>query len=487
MKKTKCVVLFTISLFSFIPGLKAQVVDYEKDFNAFKNQQEKEFNEFKSKADAEFATFLKEAWKKFDPSEPVPRPERPEPVKPEVYVKEEIKTPSVEIKPAGLTLPPIQSKVAPVLVKIPVVAVPFGKVIDRIAIPFYGNEYEIAANAASDISLTSITEKDVAAAWTKLCQADYEQMLADCLRLRDEKHLNDWAYVMLTKQIGDQLYGEQRPNETAFLQMFLLSKSGYKVRLAKIADKLTLMISSGSMIYEAPYITIDNTKYFVYQPVKQAGAVGVYTYKQDFADAHNAVCLNIDKLPLFNKSEYKDQHIAESYPLKIESSVNKNLMNFYKDYPQCDVAVYAKVPMSEELKLSIFPALQSEVKGKTPKEAAGILLDFVQTAFQYKTDREQFGYEKPFFVDEVFYYPYCDCEDRAILYTYLVKNLLGLDAVLLDYPNHIASAVYLGDTAEGDYITLENKKYIICDPTFIGAPVGKSMDRFLNQTPVVIR
>ena len=41
----------------------------------------------------------------------------------------------------------------------------------------------------------------------------------------------------------------------------------------------------------------------------------------------------------------------------------------------------------------------------------------------------------------LFYYPYCDCEDRSVLYSYLVRNLLKLDVVLLDYPNHIATAV----------------------------------------------
>ena len=65
----------------------------------------------------------------------------------------------------------------------------------------------------------------------------------------------------------------------------------------------------------------------------------------------------------------------------------------------------------------------------------------MQTAFDYKTDGDQFGYEKPFFVDELFYYPYSDCEDRAVLYSYLVRTLMGLDVVLLEYPNHMATAV----------------------------------------------
>ena len=131
--------------------------------------------------------------------------------------------------------------------------------------------------------------------------------------------------------------------------------------------------------------------------------------------------------------------------------------------------------------------MQAAIKGKSEKDAANILIDFVQNSFQYQTDGEQFGYEKPFFMDENFYYPACDCEDRAILFSNLVKDLLGLDAVLLDYPNHIASAVRFNEDISGDYILLDGKKYLICDPTYIGAPIGMCMDRFKSVPPEIIR
>lgn len=83
--------------------------------------------------------------------------------------------------------------------------------------------------------------------------------------------------------------------------------------------------------------------------------------------------------------------------------------------------------------------------GKSKSEAANTLIDFVQTAFEYKTDEEQFGYERPLFADETLYYPYSDCEDRAIFYSILVRDLLGLDVVLLHYPNHLATAVSFGE------------------------------------------
>ena len=75
----------------------------------------------------------------------------------------------------------------------------------------------------------------------------------------------------------------------------------------------------------------------------------------------------------------------------------------------------------------------------------------------------------------------------SILFSNLVKDLLGLDAVLLDYPNHIASAVRFNEDISGDYILLDGKKYLICDPTYIGAPIGMCMDRFKSVPPEIIR
>ena len=135
----------------------------------------------------------------------------------------------------------------------------------------------------------------------------------------------------------------------------------------------------------------------------------------------------------------------------------------------------------------LLSALAPIVEGKSETEAANLLINFVQTGFKYATDQEQFGYEKPFFVEELFYYPYCDCEDRSVLYSYLVRNLLKLDVVLLDYPNHIATAVCFNENVSGDFVTVEGKKYIVCDPTYIGASIGKAMPQFKRVAAKVLK
>ena len=139
------------------------------------------------------------------------------------------------------------------------------------------------------------------------------------------------------------------------------------------------------------------------------------------------------------------------------------------------------------MKECLYPVLRKAIEGKSQSEAANILINFVQTGFAYATDQDQFGYERPLFPDETFYYPFCDCEDRAILYSCLVRELLGLDAVLLNYPSHLATAVRFADNVSGDYLTIESEKYVICDPTYIGASIGMCMPDLKMVTPKVER
>jgi hypothetical protein len=96
------------------------------------------------------------------------------------------------------------------------------------------------------------------------------------------------------------------------------------------------------------------------------------------------------------------------------------------------------------------------------------------------------GHDRAFFAQETLYYPYCDCEDRAILFSRLVRDLVGLDVVLLYYPGHLAAAVGFNNDERGDYLTYKNRKYVVCDPTYINAGVGRTMPGMNNQEAQVI-
>jgi hypothetical protein len=142
--------------------------------------------------------------------------------------------------------------------------------------------------------------------------------------------------------------------------------------------------------------------------------------------------------------------------------------------------------MSERIKKQLYPSLQKTIQGKSQYEAANVLLNFVQTAFVYEYDDKVWGGDGAFFAEESLYYPYCDCEDRSILFSRLVRDLLGLKVLLVYYPGHLATAVCFTDNVTGDYISLNNQKYVVCDPTYIGAPVGATMPDMDNGKAKVI-
>ena len=180
---------------------------------------------------------------------------------------------------------------------------------------------------------------------------------------------------------------------------------------------------------------------------------------------------------------------AQQYPeVQVTVDISKGLMEFMKDYPRCnDWNAYALASLSEQAKASLYPALRQNIKGKNKVEAVNILLNFVQTAFDYKTDEQQFGKERPLFGDETLYYPFCDCEDRSILFSILVRELLGLDVILLNYPEHLATAVRFDNDVQGDYVMLESKRYVVCDPTYIGSHVGEAMPCYKNTKATIIK
>ena len=97
-----------------------------------------------------------------------------------------------------------------------------------------------------------------------------------------------------------------------------------------------------------------------------------------------------------------------------------------------------------------------------------------ESIFKYEYDDNVWGHDRAFFGEESLFYPFCDCEDRSILLSHLVRDLVGLDVVLVYYPGHLAMAVDFKEDVDGEYYMYDNRKFVVCDPTYIGASVGQA-------------
>lgn len=334
-------------------------------------------------------------------------------------------------------------------------------------------------------SLNGLNENAIADAYEALCNSDYKPLLADCAQIRKDLRLNDWGVFTLVRQVADTYCGTA--NESIVMQQFLLNEMGYKARMARKAteDKMMLFVATDCSIYAHPYITLNGQNYYNLSGNNEQ--CQFYMCQKDSPKAKNSVGMQLKEAPLFPGTVVSSTHQAKGSAARVTVDVPKALMDFYKDYPQCDYSVYFNAPVNAAMENRILSSLAPLVQGRNEADAANILINFVQTAFQYQTDGQQFGYEKPFFVEELFYYPYSDCEDRAMLFSYLVRKLLGLDVVLLDYPEHIATAVRFNGNVSGDYLMVNGRKYIVCDPTYIGASIGMPMPRYKTVSAKVLK
>ena len=479
-----------------------------QDYEQFKQQAFQEYDSFRRKANEDYAKYMEESWKLFESHPAVQPPTKPKPLVPLVDDKEPSPAPTPEPTPKPepnsntrpvvepVRLPdPIQAPelTRPELTQKPERPKPVEPIIPS-AVPMtaaqnvllYGSTFAFHLDNELTIALKDVTEKSVAKMWKQLSDPSFDYLIAECLQQRDARNLCDWAYLKLTQSVAEKQFGKGS-NEAVVMQMYLLTQSGYNMRIGRDeANHLALLIGSREQIYRYMYYEMDGEKFYIID--KSFSKKPMYIYDHAFPK-ETSLSLAMTQPDLKVKKTEERTITSKRYPdVSITVQTNSNLIAFYDDYPQSSLWNYYSVAsMSEVLKETLYPALRKAIEGKTELEAANILLNFVQTGLEYATDEEQFGYERPLFPDEAFYYPYCDCEDRSILFSCLVRELLGLEVVLLNYPVHVATAVRFNEDVKGDYLLIDGKSYIICDPTYINASVGNCAPKFKPIAPSVVK
>lgn len=347
---------------------------------------------------------------------------------------------------------------------------------------FAGVTYYIDNKLKNAIRLTSVNENSIADAYEKLLRSDHARILADLRQLRDSDLGNDWALYSLIRQIAEKYVGK---NESVVMRQFLLNKLGFKTRMGRkpSGNELVLLFAPDCNLYACIYVDIDGVSYY---DADNRNGDAFYICEQGAPGASRLIGMDIKSLPRLGGRKVASTR-KDEYSTGVTVDVSAPLMEFYNSMPQCDYKVYANAAVDPELEAQLLPQLRKAIAGKSETEAADLLLSFVQNAFAYQTDPQQFGYEKPFFVEEMFYYPADDCEDRSILYRYLVRKLLGLDVVLLEYPNHVATAVRFSSLVKGDNVMVGGQEYIVCDPTYMGASIGMAMPQFKNTAAKLVK
>ena len=354
----------------------------------------------------------------------------------------------------------------------------------------FGTKYQVRLSDACRFKLKGVTENDVADAIESMSDIKYDNLLFDCLKIRKENKLSDWAYFQTLETLTNDFCGKGT-NEATLLMGYILSQSGYKVRLGRDNNKLVLLTASQHTIYNKVAYRFDGETFYLLD-----GSVETLSICRASLPNETSVSLMIRAAQKFDMDQSDVRTIkSRDYPdFKVTIHTNKNLLKFYDTYlPSCmndelmtRWAMYANTPLSDDVKAELYPQLRSKLQGLSKLEGMRRLLNLIQTGLVYEYDENIWGVDRAFFAEETLYYPYCDCEDRSILLSRLVRDILGLKAILIYYPGHLAMAVHFPEEVNGDYILLEGEKYIVCDPTYIAATVGRTMPGMNNNEARVI-
>ena len=463
------------------------------DFDEFGEKVDKEFESFRNQINKQYEDFMRQHWSPTEISKPLPPPVEKEPA-PDVEPEEEAPKPVEKPKPVVIekVVPPAPEKPRPKPVE-PIKEVPVKVVEKPMEVKFYGTDIKLRKADLSGFKLAGKDENAFADGWKHLAQESTNNLIADCLKVRDQYRLPDWGYVQFLDKLAAQLKGEGS-NEKVMLLGFLLNQSGYKTRFAYDKERnLHMLFSSDGTIYNHMRYYVDGEWFYSYT---NPPGDEVYICKFE-TPKEQSVSMGIEASPLFTYQASDVREVkAKNHPeVMVKLSPNKNLIDFFNDYPEAtlDKSPYSKwmihgnTPVSAEVKEQLYPALRKAVEGKSQLEGVGILLKLAQS-FPYEYDDVVWGVpDRVFWMEESWFYPYSDCEDHALNFSHMVRDIMGLDVCLVYYPGHLSSCVaFTEGEVKGDYIDYEGKRYTVCDPTYFYAGVGKTGPSNDNSEAILV-
>lgn len=347
--------------------------------------------------------------------------------------------------------------------------------IGSVQVHFYSEDLSVQYNKNILIELPRAPqEKDMVQFFKSLEQTDYKLLLNDLLDKKKQLLLNDWLFYDLMKRSVTLILGSDNSTRTELTCWFLLSKAGFDTRLTYLRNQQFVYVFTEDEIFEVPMITENGKNYANLTSITQSNKSNEALYMLNFIPNPQGKSFSfyLQQLPLLKtapeQKHYGFRYRGQEYSLDVE--VDKTTAEIMRSYPFIEEQQYLQVPLSLTLSRSLLPQVQKWTEGLTKIQTLELLAAFTRSSFQYKEDKEYFGRSKPMIPDEVFLYPYSDCEDRSALFFCLVKATIDLPMIIVAFPDHLTIGVALEEEI-GDAIRYEGRNYYICDPT---GPVNSS-------------
>ncbi|MEJ5994354.1 hypothetical protein WG904_07990 [Pedobacter sp. Du54] len=339
---------------------------------------------------------------------------------------------------------------------------------------FYDGTFNFTADASLRIKFdTELNNQSVNNFYGLVNASNYKPLIHSLISYKEKYNLNDWLYYQLIRKTAQQLSPKvENYNLYTLYKWFLMCKSGYDAKIAIGNDQIIFYVKNDEDISDIPFFMIDDKKYMclnyhdygklfkredAYKPIEIV-----------IPDAKSSFSYKVTRMPDFKPEDYEEKQIAFNYKHKdyhFKVKINKEIESIFANYPGVDFESYFNIPLSHETYQSLIPNLKQNLKGMNEKKGVDYLMRFTRYAFLYENDEENFGKEKRLSPEQTLVNKYSDCDDRAALFFYLVKEIYNLPMIALLYPTHLTMAVQFDKPLNGASILYNGKAYTVCEPT----------------------
>ena len=298
------------------------------------------------------------------------------------------------------------------------------------------------------------------------------RILPEMTAIRERQQLCDWFYYQLIRRVADQIIpkaGDYRGYTIA--KWHLLRASGFDPLVVLEGSRIWLYIQTEDTLYNLPGRIIDGRQYicinahdYGFDERRSPDQRSIHTNENTRARPFS---FSIDRLPEFPEDAYRRKAFVFNVGHRreqVDVSLNTALPGLLRNYPVTDYRHHFNIPLSRETQASLVNQLRRKLERMETPKGIEYLLQFTRHAFAFATDTEAFGREKRLSPEETLLYETSDCEDRAALFFYLVREIYDLPMVVLTFPNHVSVAVELKQNL-GQIVRHEGREYTLCEPT----------------------
>ena len=351
----------------------------------------------------------------------------------------------------------------------------------------FGNEWKMILIASKWPTLKGNPDpSSITAYWKSCSEKEYDLMLAYFNYQKSEFGLSDWGLYEMIQSVAKSNFTSK--NDQKLFMWFVLVQMGYDTRIMYGENQIVLTLPFKDMLYRKSYFEFKGNNYFV---LEEKSPSALYTYSSQHEGAKN-----IFTLANTPSAKFPEKWTDRGFDFKFNRNTEHVTLpyltyrtTFNATIPQTELDYYFGQPLPASFKERLHKALDAKLAScGSEREKVRYLYALVCQSIPYKTDQDQFQYEKFCIPEEVLAYPFADCEDRTFLLNALLTELVGVETIGLNYPGHVAMAVRLKEQKNSDAIIQFNgKDYIYCDPTYIGADVGMMPESYRGVKPVVIK